>query len=433
MLTTTSKYAHSLLALFIILIAATLTGCKDDLSKLEVNGVSGKERNAREGALSPAVQTARPGVGIAPHINGYYEYLPEGYVNSKQLYPLLVVFHGGGEVGNGTSDLSKLLMYGPAKMINEGTFPTSFRVDGKVFRMLIMSPQQTENSVWPEDYDVFIEYCKANYRVDPKRIYLVGPSTGGANCWNYAGYSTSTASKIAAMVPICPFTQDDGWGRVDQEEVQRVASANIGVWQTHSYGDPVAQYTWTINKQNMMENSRPAPNPIPKITCFNSNDHDSWNATYDPNFKESGYNVYEWLLRHQKGTTVAALTPEVPFTRAVVIKSSNNQYWQNPAGLLPLNTNSTSFGELERFVVVDAGHGLVALQNQVQYVTNSNPASLSCLALLIGPNELFQWIYNPDGTVSFKGSNGKYISNNNGALSCLAITIGVNEKFKINR
>lgn len=416
-----------------------LSGCKKDVAETNTNSSfkdsdkTTSSASARHATPSPAVQTARPGVAIAPHINGFYEYLPEGYANNKSQYPLLVCFHGGGEVGNGTSDLNLLLKYGPAKMINDGTFPTSFTVDGKSYKMLIMSPQQTENGVWPEDYDKFIEYCKANYRVDAKRIYVIGPSTGGANCWNYAGYSTATAGKIAAMVPICPYTQPGGWGEVDGAEVQRIASANIGVWQTHNYGDLTSRYTWTVEKQNMMENANPAPNPLPKITCFNSDSHDAWTATYDPAFKESGYNVYEWLLRHSKGTRVSTLTPDVPLTRAVIIKSSNNKYWQNPGGALPVNSNSTSFGTLEKFVVVDAGHGLVALQNLVQYVTISNPSSLSCQAVTVGPNEIFEWVRNADGSVSLKGSNGKYASQNNGALSCLAETIGENEKFKINR
>src|SRR5688500_2361641 len=72
------------------------------------------------------VQTPRH-TTINPFVHGFYEYLPQGYNQSSATYPLIIFFHGAGERGDGSpSQLPRILANGVPKMINNGTFPTSF-------------------------------------------------------------------------------------------------------------------------------------------------------------------------------------------------------------------------------------------------------------------------------------------------------------------
>ena len=42
-------------------------------------------------------------IATGPNSNGFYEYLPKGYVGGTAKYPLIVTLHGDGELGNGTT------------------------------------------------------------------------------------------------------------------------------------------------------------------------------------------------------------------------------------------------------------------------------------------------------------------------------------------
>ena len=130
-------------------------------------------------------------LGTTASSYGYVEYLPEGYVAKK--WPLVVFFHGIGEVGNGTSQLPNIENNGPMKLINAGTM---------FLASVVVSPQST-TGYWNIDQAAeFIGYAAAQYNVDPLRIYVTGLSLGGGLTWTLGGYNTGVASKIAAILPI---------------------------------------------------------------------------------------------------------------------------------------------------------------------------------------------------------------------------------------
>ena len=68
-------------------------------------------------ASRQTAQIGRP-LGTTGAPNGFYEYLPPGYGNGAPR-PLLVFWHGVGENGNGTTELSKVLVHGPPGLIAE--------------------------------------------------------------------------------------------------------------------------------------------------------------------------------------------------------------------------------------------------------------------------------------------------------------------------
>src|SRR5690242_16913867 len=79
------------------------------------------------------VQTARY-ISTSANSKGFYEFLPQGYIPGGTKFPLIVFFHGYGELGNGGSDLPKVLYNGIPKIDAAGGYSSSFK-------FIIISPQ----------------------------------------------------------------------------------------------------------------------------------------------------------------------------------------------------------------------------------------------------------------------------------------------------
>src|SRR5438270_8583435 len=120
---------------------------------------------------------------IDDNINGFWEYLPRNYtVDAPKRYPLLIFIHGSGEQGS-TQDMATLnlvLRNGTPKIIQAGTFPDSFKVNGSWYKFIVLCPQikvglyGASSIIAPSTIEALISYAKAIYRVDTTRIYLSG-------------------------------------------------------------------------------------------------------------------------------------------------------------------------------------------------------------------------------------------------------------------
>ena len=241
-------------------------------------------------------QTARY-LSMTANSNAFYEYLPQGYPVAGK-YPLMIFLHGSGENGPGTvASLPAVLRNGPPKLINDGTFPTSFTVNNKTFSYIVLSPQCT---VWPTEGDVdnMIDYAIAHYAVDINRIYLTGLSQGGGTVWNHSGSSSTRAQRIAAILPVC------GAGYPYKEYGLTIAAANLAVWATHNSGDGTVPVYYTNDYITNINSAPVTPTPLAKKTIFPVGGHDAWTQTYDPNFRENGLNVYEWMLQFSRNAVV---------------------------------------------------------------------------------------------------------------------------------
>lgn len=236
-------------------------------------------------------------VSMIPNSNAFYEYLPQAYASESQNYPLLVFIHGVGELGDGSSSsLPTVLRNGPPKLINEGTFPATFTVNGQVFKFIVICPQFIG---WPAATDIqgVIDYAVRNYRVNNNRIYLTGLSMGGGGVWDYASFSAAYANRLAAILPVC------GASGSTPSKAQIIASANLPVWATHNEIDPTVSPSNTIGWIDAINSSSPRPSVLAKKTIFAANSHDAWTATYTTSFKENNLNVYEWMLQYQRGSS----------------------------------------------------------------------------------------------------------------------------------
>ena len=259
--------------------AIILAGCKKD------NNMSAAALADSQPETAPAVQTAVK-VTVGSKIGGFYKALPARYDSTTKKYPLLVFLHGVGELGNGTTDLSRLLGNAVPKLLNQKTFPAQFTVNGANYSFIVINPQFNE---WPlaADVNAMIDYAVANYRVDESRIYVAGLSMGGGNTWDYA---VAYPDRVAAVVPVCGAS----WHSVEQ--MSSVAKSNLPVWAFHNNDDDIVAVSTTIGNVDNINSYKPAI--LARKTIWASGGHDAWSKATNPATKEcDGKNMYEWMLQ----------------------------------------------------------------------------------------------------------------------------------------
>lgn len=240
----------------------------------------------------------------------YYEYLPTGYSTATR-YPLVVFFHGIGECGNGTTELSRVLRNGPPKLI-EG---------GKQFDAIVISPQRPanasgvcENITWSTTLtEPFVDAILDNYSVDRDRVYITGLSMGGGGAWMYA---KANPGIVAALVPIC------GAGGTTSDFV---ALRGMPIWAFHKEVDSEVPYSSTTSKLGVItgvnpEANRPTDNRSPGytgsfngtswvwrygqaapptnenpiLTTYEGSGHDSWTAAYN------NQAMWDWMFSQRR-------------------------------------------------------------------------------------------------------------------------------------
>jgi len=123
-----------------------------------------------------------------------------------------------------------------------------------------------------------------------------------------------------------------------------------------------------------------------------------------------------------------------PIGQTITLRGFNNQYVSGLNGTAPMICNRPIAEDWERFTVVDAGNGKIALRSMNKYVSSENGlAPITCSRTTIGDWERFDWIVNADGKISLRGNNGRYISSENGtvAMTCNRTSIGGWEAFSL--
>jgi dienelactone hydrolase len=253
---------------------------------------------------------------------GHLEYVPPGYEAGTAKHPIILFLHGAGESGDGVTNLfGPMTAHGPAKLIDQGD---TYFADGE---FLVFVPQSPG---WWDQNQIhnFLGYIAANFRVDPRRVYITGLSMGGGGTWNYAA---ARPGRATAVLPICgaagpgngmPFVGVPTWafhswgdGTVLRGEsigwVDNIADATAGVdvptvltGYPHMNGDTNlaaatdmtaafdgAAFAWAEGVEP------PAASQL-RLTLYNDNSHDSWTRTYDVPAN------WDWLVGNTKPTAL---------------------------------------------------------------------------------------------------------------------------------
>lgn len=232
---------------------------------------------------SPATHTA-VSANVDDNCGGYYRALPARYDSSSKKYPLILFLHGVGELGNGTTDLSKMIRAGLPRLINKKAFPPSFEVNGEHFSFVVISPQFKKRPT-NDQVNSVLKYMVDKYRIDTSRIYVTGLSLGGGVTWDF---SAQYGSGIAAIAPIC------GGSWPDPKRAAKIAGYNLPVWGFHNADDNIVPASYTKDYVNLINSHHPKVSA--KATIWPAGGHDSWTKAYDPAYRENGRNMYEWML-----------------------------------------------------------------------------------------------------------------------------------------
>lgn len=235
----------------------------------------------------PPVQVAVQ-YDITSNCAGFYRALPARYDSTSKRYPLLIFLHGAGEMGNGTTDLPKVLKNAVPALISKKKFPPSFTSGDKHFSFIVLSPQ-VKNWTTPEDVRAMIQYAIARLRVDTTRIYVTGLSLGGNTTWNFAA---KYGDMVTAVVPICASNT------ATATNTKAIASRNIPVWAFHNEDDPAAPVQTTKDFVSMINSYNPTPRA--RITLWPTGGHDAWTKATNPSYRENKMNIYEWMLQYHK-------------------------------------------------------------------------------------------------------------------------------------
>jgi len=265
------------LILLVLITSACRKGTKLDPKKEAANLIVE--------TVAPAfVPKSTPINNVVP---GYWVALPTLYDSTSKYYPLLISLHGGGQIGNGTTDLSLILKEGVPKLVAAGKFPPSFTVGGQNFSFVIVAPQFSSYSYTP-DINAVIEFAKKNYRIDASRVYMTGLSMGATEVWNFAvDYPKSvTAMTVMSGVPTAV-----------NSFAAKVASSGVPLWVFHNDKDDL----FSVDTVKLLVNRIDALKPkIAPILTVGEGGHDSWSAATDPSYKENNMNIYEWMLQYKK-------------------------------------------------------------------------------------------------------------------------------------
>ncbi len=227
---------------------------------------------------------------------GYLEYLPSGYHDNSDLYPVIIFLHGHGERGDGSpGSLEQLKKNGPPKYIENGE-SMCFEYNGVEECFIVLSPQQTNNRHGWLGYEVmpFVNNVMKEYRIDPARVYLTGLSMGGQGTWQTAYSEENSPNVFAAISPIA--------GRGDYDDACIVAQNNIPVWAFHGSND---------NAIGLNSGERPIngmlacdSDPVPIFTIYDGVGHSgTWERAYKLDNSLHTPNLYQWFLAQRLGET----------------------------------------------------------------------------------------------------------------------------------
>src|SRR5665213_531661 len=190
----------------------------------------------------------------------YLLFLPQGYRESQQRWPLMLFLHGSGESG---ANLAKVKAHGPPKLV-EST---------PDFPFILVSPQSPGRGWNNQTLTALLDDVVSKYRVDSSRIYLTGLSMGGFGTWSLAA---AHPERFAAIVPIC------GGGK----PADAAKLAALPIWAFHGAKDP----TVPVERSREMVAAIKAAGGNVKYTEYPEAKHDCWTETYQ------NPELYKWLL-----------------------------------------------------------------------------------------------------------------------------------------
>lgn len=230
-----------------------------------------------------AVKTA-----INSNCDGFMQGVPALYQQTTTRYPLIVFIHGIGELG---STLSKISCCGLPYHLSTKTFPASFTISGIKYSFIVIAPQFKVRPA-PSQVQSVIDFAKRRWRIDATRVFVIGLSMGGGSTWDW---SAVYGQHAAAIVPVCAGTKPT------TTMAASIASKNLPIWGLYSTRDELVPEQWGIDFFNWIDARNPAYASKTKLTLWTDANHvQTWSRAFNPQYRNGGYNIYEWMLLYHR-------------------------------------------------------------------------------------------------------------------------------------
>lgn len=255
----------------------------------------------------------------------YFVYLPRGFAQGS-LWPVMLFLHGDGERGNARTELDYVLIHGPLfeawcqrrdlpfviispqlDKFSRGEIPyIKFRDPKQIPQRLAagINPRPRASDVRldepmqgalsderlpdgptgpPEGWSEFenellamVDRTLADFKGDPRRVYLTGLSYGGFGAWNLAARHPR---KFAALAPIVGYAHPD--------HAEPIARAKLPLWVFAGGRDPVVPLRYFYPALNKLE---ALGHPEVRFTIEEDLGHLTWIRIYE------GQDLYSWML-----------------------------------------------------------------------------------------------------------------------------------------
>src|SRR5260221_4951711 len=249
---------------------------------------------------------------------------PKSYnptANDGKKYPMLIFWHGAGEVGSSTDNELSLANGGQffTNSVNNGLF------DGYI--LILQAPANGWDNSWLDDAKVVIDYMIPNNKLDPFRIGSNGLSAGGEGSW---------AMQL----------------RWPQYVADNLPMSGINLGESNINAINLFKFTRTWDFQGGLDTS-PDPNTAGQVaqaiwaaagnykyTIYPTLGHGTWNTVWaDPNFwpfVDSSYMADPWTLYGQ-----TAFCPGATINVTIGVAPNMDAYqWRKDGVLLSAATNS---------------------------------------------------------------------------------------------
>lgn len=210
---------------------------------------------------------------------------PESMSKGKK-YPLLICFHGRSIAGR---DLTKIFRQGVARQIHEGKKIEAVNpVDNKLYEFIVVAPLAESWSFAPQDVEPMLDDIMKRYPVDPSRVYLTGYSAGGWSVESAKTHNKQLSKRIAACVTMSPPILDSPY----LKRYKLSTDANIHTWYFAGAQDGY----FLKNARSYVDSTNRYKPGLTRFTVFNGG-HCCWEEYYNPEHRENGMNIYEWMLQ----------------------------------------------------------------------------------------------------------------------------------------
>ncbi|WOO40319.1 hypothetical protein [Rubellicoccus peritrichatus] len=275
-------------------------------------------------AADPTLQPVE--INTVGNPRGYHEYLPAAYhENPTEEFAVLIALHGLGKVGDGllaapgqsvNGKLQEVLQNGPISIVNNPSHALHDFFDQE--NVIILAPQYVD---WWNHGAIreFLDFALSYYRIDERRIYMVGQSAGSTGIHSFMN-NDPFADQVAGFVPtgirgkvlagagdylgkrVSYWGQtavDAGGGEADlvRTSVNNLAGFLLGTGPTDvkaNYPGKFAVHTATFDLQTgswVWETgvNVNADSNI-KLTLFTGSSHNSWDRAYN------NIETWNWLF-----------------------------------------------------------------------------------------------------------------------------------------